>query len=176
MPLHYTAWSQALAEWRCTFTEERFYEWGGMPPVAIVERLAAEQGLTVPADRVALRKEELYLELLPQVAAIAEVLDHVVAARGRVPMAVVSGSPRESVVATLRALELLDAFDTLVCAGDYAHGKPHPDPFVVAAARLGVPAQACLVFEDSDLGIEAAVAAGMAWVRVPPPWTRGSVR
>src|SRR5690242_13833704 len=56
MPLHYLAWREALAEWRCTFTEERFYAWGGMPPVVIVERLASEQGLTVPADRVAQRK------------------------------------------------------------------------------------------------------------------------
>ena len=174
MPLHYLAWRGALAEWRCTFTEERFYAWGGMPPVVIVERLAAEQGLSIPADRVALRKEELYLELLPRLRAVAEVLEHVIAARGRVPMAVVSGSPRDSVVATLGGLGLLDAFDTLVCAGDYAHGKPHPEPFLTAAARLGVDPRACLVFEDSDLGIEAAAAAGMAAVRVPPPWARGA--
>jgi HAD superfamily hydrolase (TIGR01509 family) len=172
MPLHYLAWREALAEWRCTFTEERFYAWGGMPPVVIVERLASEQGLTVPADRVAQRKEEVYLELLPRLAPVPEVLEHVIAARGRVPMAVVSGSPRDSVVATLRALDLLDAFDALVCAGDYAHGKPDPEPFLVAASRLNVDPRSCIVFEDSELGIEAAQAAGMAWVRVAPPWER----
>jgi HAD superfamily hydrolase (TIGR01509 family) len=168
MPLHYLAWRAALAEWQCTFTEERFYAWGGMPPVVIVERLALEQGLTVPADRVAQRKEEVYLELLPRLTAVPEVLECVLAARGRVPMAIVSGSPRESVVATLGALDLLDAFDTLVCAGDYTRGKPDPEPFLLAASRLDVEPRSCVVFEDSELGIEAARAAGMAWVRVAP--------
>ena len=172
MPLHYLAWRQALAEWQCTFTEERFYAWGGMPPIVIVEKLASEQGLTMPADRVARRKEEVYLELLPRLSAVPEVFEHVVSARGRVPMAVVSGSPRESVVATLQALDLLLAFDTLVCAGDYSRGKPDPEPFLVAASRLGVDPRSCIVFEDSELGLDAARAAGMAWVRIAPPWER----
>jgi HAD superfamily hydrolase (TIGR01509 family) len=88
---------------------------------------------------------------------------------GKIPFAVVSGSPRESVIKTLTVLGILDLFDALVCAGEYTHGKPAPDPFLIAAEKLGVPAEACLVFEDADLGIEAAVAAGMQWVKIPQP-------
>ncbi len=54
-----------------------------------------------------------------------------------------------------------------VCAEDYAHGKPAPDCFLLAAERLGVAPEHCLVFEDTQLGIDAATAAGMASVRVP---------
>jgi HAD superfamily hydrolase (TIGR01509 family) len=76
------------------------------------------------------------------------------------------------VEASLRALNLLEKFDILVCAGDYVKSKPDPEPFLVAAQRLGVTPENCLVFEDTQLGIEAAISAGMAWVRVPLPWQR----
>jgi len=49
------------------------------------------------------------------------------------------------------------------------HGKPHPEPFLTAAQRLGVAASDCLVFEDAEAGIQSAIAAGMRWVRVPVP-------
>ena len=71
--------------------------------------------------------------------------------------------------------ELLDKFETLVCAGDYTKSKPHPEPFLLAAERLGVAPEACLVFEDTDMGIQAATAAGMASVKVSQPGPRERV-
>jgi HAD superfamily hydrolase (TIGR01509 family) len=61
----------------------------------------------------------------------------------------------------------------VVCAEDYERGKPHPDPFLLAAKHLGVLPVECVVFEDSPTGIEAAKAAGMSWVYVPGPLERG---
>ena len=74
------------------------------------------------------------------------------------------------------ALNLLDRFDTLVCAGDYKKSKPDPEAFLLAAERLGVAPEHRLVFEDTEMGIQAASAAGMAWVKVPPPWERAGAR
>ena len=105
--------------------------------------------------------------MLPQLAAVPEVLAHIHDAHRRVPFAVVSGSTRASVTASLDALGLLDRFDVLVCADDYTRAKPDPEAFLLAAEQLGVPPESCLVFEDTDLGIQAATAAGMASVRVP---------
>ena len=173
MPLHYIAWKKSLAEWNCPFQEELFYAWGGRPVTEIIAALNEQHGLAMPVDTVAKRKEELYYELLPQLKAIPEVIEHVEAQHGRIPLAVVSGSRRNSVVGSLTALHLLDKFDTLVCAEDYARGKPAPDCFLAAAARLGVDPKDCLVFEDTDMGIEAATAAGMASVRVPVAMERG---
>jgi HAD superfamily hydrolase (TIGR01509 family) len=76
-------------------------------------------------------------------------------------------------VASLTAVKLLDKFDVLVCAGEYTKGKPDPEPFLLAAEKLGVNPKDCLVFEDTEMGIQAATAAGMASVRVPAPWERG---
>lgn len=172
MPLHYIAWKQALGEWGCDFAEDRFYQLGGVPIVEIIGLLGREQGIEMPIPQVAFRKEELYFEHLPELRCVPEVLEHIEEQRGRIPLAVVSGSTRDSVEASLRAIGLLDAFVTLVCAGDYVNSKPDPEPFLVAAQRLGIPPKSCLVFEDTQMGIDAAIAAGMAYVRVPPPWER----
>ena len=172
MPLHYRAWKQALAEWNCDFDEELFYAWGGRPVTEIIAALNQMHGLHMPVDAVARRKEGLYHELLPELKAIPEVVEHIEAKYRRIPLAVVSGSRRSSVVGSLTALHLLDKFEVLVCAEDYTRGKPAPDCFLTAASRLGIDPKDCLVFEDTDMGIEAATAAGMASVRVPMPLER----
>lgn len=167
MPLHYLAWRAALAEWNCSFSEDLFYAWAGFAVAKIISLLNEKHGLSMPVEEVARRKEELYLQSLPHLRAVPEVLEHIDLQYGRIPLAVVSGSTRESVSASLRSLHLLDKFETLVCAGDYQEGKPAPEAFLIAAARLNVKPESCLVFEDGKLGLLAAKAAGMAAVKVP---------
>lgn len=173
MPLHYIAWKQVLAEnGGPEFPEPLFYSWGGMPVREIVATLNQRYGLSMPVEPVARRKEGLYYDLLPKLTAIPEVLEQIEAAHRRIPFAVVSGSTRESVTKSLSILGLLDKFDILVCAGDYKKAKPDPEPFLLAAQKLNVPPESCLVFEDTAIGIEAATAAGMQSVRILPPWER----
>ena len=172
MPLHYVAWKKALGEHGCEFPEDVFYKWGGMPTVQIVETLSAQQGIAMNAEEVAHRKELLYYELLPQLQAVPEVLEQIELSYGRIPFAVVSGGNRESVTNSLKTLGLLDRFETLVCSEDYTKGKPDPEPFLVASRRLGIAPEDCLVFEDTEMGIESATAAGMASVKVLQPWER----
>jgi HAD superfamily hydrolase (TIGR01509 family) len=141
----------------------------------IISTLNTKYGLQMPVETVMKRKERLYYEILPQLKAVPEVLEHIEAQHGQIPFAVVSGSTRESVTASLTSLNILHKFDTLVCAGDYTRSKPDPEPFLMAAERLGVAPEACLVFEDTAMGIQAATSAGMASVKVPQPWERTSV-
>ena len=172
MPLHYIAWKKALGEWDCAFEEQLFYAWGGRPVTEIIATLNHMHSLNMPVDAVASRKENLYFELEHQLKTVPEVVAQIEEKHGQIPLAVVSGSRRKSVVHSLSAFGLLDKFDVLVCAEDYARGKPAPDCFLTAAARLGVEPKDCLVFEDTDMGIAAAAAAGMASVRVPSPLER----
>lgn len=174
MPLHYSAWRNALAPWNCDFEESLFYEWAGFSVVEIVSKLNKKHGLKMPLEEVVRRKEEIYFQSLPDLKAVPEVLEHINTNYGRIPFAVVSGSTRDSVTASLRSLGLAEKFQILVCAGDYKNGKPDPEPFLLAASELGVKPRSCLVFEDSEMGIAAARAAGMASVKVPPPWERHS--
>ena len=176
MPLHYVAWKRALGEHGCEFPEDIFYAWGGMPAAEIIATLGRQQNIVMPIADVEHRKEALYYEMLSDLRAVPEVLAEIdrnwALGAGKLPMAVVSGSTRDSVTRSLVALGLLDRFATLVCAGDYARSKPAPDPFLVAAQQLGVEPSACLVFEDTDMGIQAATAAGMASVKILQPWER----
>ncbi|MGB0065890.1 MAG: HAD family phosphatase [Terracidiphilus sp.] len=172
MPLHYIAWKKALGEWGGTFDEKLFYAWGGKPTREIIADLNQMQGLAMPVETVAVRKEDIYFSLLPQLQPVPEVLEHIEAQYGRIPFAVVSGSNRESVKKSLTAVGLLDRFPILVGHEDYPRSKPAPDAFLLAAERLGVAPRDCLVFEDTDMGIAGATAAGMASVRVPQPLER----
>ena len=172
MPLHYVAWKKVLSQWGCEFGEELFYSWGGMPVAEIIAALNVRSGLAMPVDEVMRRKEAMYYEILPQLKAVPEVLEHIQTSYGKIPFAVVSGSTRDSVTRSLKTLGILDRFDTLVCAGDYTKSKPNPEPFLIAAERLGVKPEDCLVFEDTEMGIQAATAAGMASVKVLQPWER----
>ena len=170
MPLHYIAWKTALGEWNCPFPEDLFYAWGGKPVDEIISTLNRMHQLDMPVEIVGTRKESLYYDLLPKLKVVPDVLEHIEAQQRRIPFAVVSGSSRASVVRSLTTVHLLDRFQTIVAAEDYVNNKPAPDAFLIAAERLGVAPHDCLVFEDTDLGIQAATAAGMASVRVLRPW------
>ena len=167
MPLHYRAWKRIFEEQGCEFSEATHYTLGGMPTEEIVAMLNTQQGLKMNPAEVALQKEEYYYEIMHQLEAVPEVLQEIHRMHGEIPFAVVSGGGRDVVSASLQALGILDRFSALVCAEDYTNGKPHPEPFLTAAERLGVAPEDCLVFEDTDMGIQAATAAGMASVKVP---------
>jgi beta-phosphoglucomutase family hydrolase len=169
MPLHYSAWREALKDQPWDFPEAFFYELGGVPTERIVEILNERHGSSMPVKETAQLKEELYLKGIESILPIEPVVAIVNEVYGKLPMAVASGGHRRIVTRTLSCLGILDKFDTIVCAEDYRNGKPHPDPFLKAAERLGVAAEKCLVFEDTNTGIQAARAAGMQWVLVPPP-------
>jgi beta-phosphoglucomutase-like phosphatase (HAD superfamily) len=167
LPLHFRAWNEALARWGCRFEADLFSAWSGIPIAKTVEMLNEKYSLHMPVAEVVGIRDEAYHRLLPQVRPVAVTLPYIEHGFGRLPLAVVSGSSRASVRRTLEALHLSDRFQKIIGAEDYRQGKPDPEPFLVAAERLGVRPDACLVFEDADLGIEAARRAGMRWVRVP---------
>jgi beta-phosphoglucomutase-like phosphatase (HAD superfamily) len=167
MPIHYRAWSQAMKDFGGTFPEELFYQWGGMPTAVIVEKLNEKFGLSLDVEATVHRKERHYLDNVHQVLPVVPVLDIAKGLHGVKPLAIASGGHREMVEATLNAIGIIGMFDAIVCAEDYERGKPFPDPFLLAARRIGVPPEDCLVFEDSPTGVEAAKAAGMHYVFVP---------
>ncbi len=167
MPLHYKAWTQALAVYGATFPEELFYEFGGIPTVRIVELLNERFGYTMPPAQAAAEKEELFITLIPQTQPITTIVEIARRFHGVKPMAVASGGHRAIVQRTLEALGILSWFDAIIGSEDYLHGKPAPDPYLQAAARLGVDPKRCLAFEDTQTGVASAAAAGMATVLVP---------
>lgn len=161
MPVHYVAWRRTMARYGMEFPEDRFYAMGGMPSGKIVELLAAEQGVLVDPQVAAHEKEVAFLELIHHLVPIAQVMDVVREFRGKLPLAVASGGYRAIIQQQLEQIGCSDCFDVLVTAEDTVRHKPEPDVFLKAAELLGVVPGECLVYEDSELGLRAAAAAGM---------------
>ena len=99
---------------------------------------------------------------------LVEPLEHVVAVarahQGRLPMAVVSSGPEPAVRETLAAVGITELFDIVLTLADVDAGKPAPDGYLLAMARLGVDPERCVAYEDSSTGMTAARAAGIPTV------------
>jgi len=166
MPAHYRAWLTVTQSHGIAFDEDRFYALGGRPTRDILGTLAREAGIEVDLDHGVQQKEAAFLAQLGRVQAIDPVVEVVLRSRGRIPMAVVTGGYRCVCEKILDHIGIAAAFATIVASEDTASHKPDPEPFLEAARRLGARPQRCVVWEDSDLGIAAARAAGMEWIDV----------
>jgi HAD superfamily hydrolase (TIGR01509 family) len=102
---------------------------------------------------------------VPLKSGVIELLDWL--DQAELPRAICTSSRRETVERHLGPVGLLERFHVVIAAGDYPRGKPSPDPFLVAATRLGVEPESCLALEDSHNGVRAAATAGMMTVMVP---------
>jgi len=170
MPLHLHAWRAALEQHGfppAQFTQQMHHEFAGMPGPAIVRVLNERFHTGLPPGSVEAAKLKWYLEHHDEIKPVQPVVDIARAMAGILPMAVASGSDEAIVRQGLEGIGILDLFQTIVTPVDVAHGKPAPDMFLLAARRLGVDPERCLVFEDGLLGVQAAEAAGMACVFVP---------
>lgn len=118
----------------------------------------------------AAHRDALFAQGIPLKPGAAEALGFL-AARG-LPLALATSSMRPVALAHLGRLELAAHFSVLVTREDVARPKPAPDLYLAAAERLGVAPADCLAVEDSRTGAEAALAAGMMTLMVPPTWRR----
>ena len=115
---------------------------------------------------MAREKEEAYLPLKPEAKLIEPIAAIAREAQGRLPMAVATGGRTKYIKPLLESVGILDWFGAVVTADDVENHKPAPDTFLKAAALIGVPAEECRAYEDTDLGMEAIRAAGMEAVDV----------
>ncbi len=175
MPLHYQAWNETLTlklGRPSDFTESMFYRFGGMPPREIVERLNRDFGYGLPVEKTAHDKETRFVELLPGIGPVQEVIDVLNRLGPDAKVAVASGGMTEIVRKTLTLLGLAvgpkEKIKVLVGSDQVLHGKPEPDIFLRAAELLDVDPKRCLVFEDAEPGFRAATAAGMDHIDVRP--------
>ena len=175
MPLHYQAWHETLAlklGRPSDFTESMFYRFGGMPAREIIERLNRDFGYGLPVDQTAHDKEMRFVELLPGIGPIQEVIDVLNRLGPDAKVAVASGGLTQIVRDTLNFLGLAigpkEKIKYLVGSDQVLRGKPAPDLFLRAAELLGVDAKKCLVFEDAEPGFVAAKNAGMDYIDVRP--------
>lgn len=169
MPVHYAGWGVGLAEqgihW--DFPVDLYNSLAGTATHKIIALINERFSLGIDAEALMESKRKYYTSHLDDVGLIEPVVDFARKVAETHPVAVVTGGIRPIVSASLKAKGLLDLFPVLVTAADVPNGKPAPDMFLEAARLLEVEPTGCVVFEDGELGIQGAKAAGMDAVFIP---------
>lgn len=163
---HFLGWQKMLAELGEDYTEAMFREHFGRTNDDIFAEMFGEKFSPEQVSAAAGRKEALYRELIqqefPGIEGAGELVDAL--ADANFTLAVGSSGPPENVAMTLECLGRAKKFSERVTGADVTRGKPDPQVFLIAAEKLGVAPERCLVFEDAPAGVAAAKAAGMACI------------
>ena len=164
------AWEHAAAKTKVEFSAVLCRRMIGRNGASCRELLAQHYGRAFPIERLMDAWNEAYTTLVQTEGVavktgLAELLDLLEAMN--IPKAVATSSGHVGATAKLERASLLHRFPVLVGGDQVAHGKPAPDIFLAAAARLRISPHDCIVLEDSEPGVAAAWAAGMTPIMVP---------
>lgn len=166
MPVHIEAWRQTSEKYGFPFAPQWHHSLGGVPTGKTAELINQRYHLGLDPAAVAETKRLVWEAMDNGPVLIDETYGVFTHCEGDKKVAVGTGALREHAEELLGSVGLLDRLDALVTASDVEHGKPHPETFLQAAALVGVEPARCLVFEDTELGRQAAIAAGMDCVLV----------
>jgi beta-phosphoglucomutase-like phosphatase (HAD superfamily) len=163
MHLHRIVWHQLFGRYGFEITDEWWEEYANVALGPFV-RAAVPDADDVLAEQLLEEGNALYLDALHLLQPIEHVVEIAREHHGRVPMAVVTGGFRDVVVPTLDTVGIAGLFDVIVTADDVVHSKPAPDLYQRAMELLGVRPEECIVYEDSEIGMASARAAGISAV------------
>ncbi|MGR5057580.1 beta-phosphoglucomutase family hydrolase [Vibrio rotiferianus] len=166
MPAHLAAWQATADRFNFPFHQDWLHSLGGMPSFKIVGEVNRQHGLSLDPKAVSRFKMDTFAEMEQHgeiISCTNIVLDEHL---GHKKIAVGTGSQRESALRLLAKAGILKKLNAVVTATDVENHKPFPDTFLMAADQLGLGAEECVVFEDTELGKKAAHAAGMDCVMV----------
>ena len=166
-PVHLQGLQDALAAEGLSMAAEWYYPRVGLTPDKLFDEYES-QIATLPITRAELvaAYTRSFQSNLARVQEIAVVADVARAWHGKVPMCVCSNGEKPNVEASLGSAGLTSLFDFILTAAEVGAGKPEPDLFLAAAHRMQVTPERCVVFEDSDEGLEAARRAGMRGIDI----------
>jgi beta-phosphoglucomutase family hydrolase len=168
---HWISWRDTMANQGIAITREQFLASFGLRNDSVLPRWLGAAATPERIEKIANAKEEMYRHLvraegispLPGVASWL----HRLHSQGWL-QAIASSAPRANVEAVLEALAVAQFFQGIVAAEDVHRGKPDPEVYLTAAARLGASPDRCIVVEDAVAGIEGARKAGMRSIGVSP--------
>jgi HAD superfamily hydrolase (TIGR01509 family) len=177
-PLHLAATQRALARRGVALSPSEYAErYLGYTDQGLFESLGHDRSLgwtSADVETLVAVKTAAFDELIEGTSVVYPAAANCIArlAESGLPLAIASGAFAAEIEAILGAANLRRYFRAIVGAGDYANGKPAPDPFLEAARRIGVPASDAVAIEDSHWGIESARTAGCATIAVTHTYSR----
>lgn len=163
---HYLAWKKMADEEGIPFDRtinERLRGVSRMESLSIILEKATKEYTDAEKEAMAARKNDYYVELIGSLTPddmLAGAMDtlHMLKEKG---IRIAIGSSSRNTPIILRQIQLDNAFDAVADGNAITRSKPDPEVFLLAAKLLGLPAENCLVVEDADAGVEAALAGGM---------------
>lgn len=168
LPVHIASWHVVCHRLNCIFDEHIVLEMTGMPTISFAERIKREQNLEVEAEEIVRMKQLEFRSNIHHIKPHEAVISLMKKAHGTIPMAVGTGASRQSAMLQLKELGIDHYFDFIVTADDVQLHKPEPETFLECARLLNVEPSLCQVFEDGEMGMMAAQAAGMLLTDVRP--------
>lgn len=166
MPLHMKSWEKAFKFFNIRFDYDYLFSLKGMKELEIIKSYNKKFGTNLNPEETVNKKHNIYFKNINSVKPIEPIVKIATEYFGKFPLAVVSGSVRDIVRKELEVIGIFHLFNTILTANDPFKPKPAPDIFYKAAKRLNTSPDNCLVFEDGDPGLEAAVKAGMKMIDV----------
>jgi len=166
MPLHMYCWAKAFADFGEPYRPQFLDALKGMKEEKIVQLYNKKFNRDLNPKQLVETKHWYFQEKAHLIQPIESVVRIAQSYADKLPLAVVSGGRKENVLSTLSGLGIDQLFKVILTADDPLPPKPAPDMFLEAARRLGVEPDYCQVFEDGDLGLEAACKAGMKAVDI----------
>src|SRR6266700_2795412 len=166
---HWISWRDTLANEGIALTHEQFLSSFGQRNDSIIPQWLGAATTPDRIQRIANAKEELYRHLIRRggispLPGVASWL-HRLHKQGWL-QAIASAAPRANIEAVLEALSATHIFQGIVSAEDVHRGKPDPEVYLTAAARVGVSPDRCIVVEDAVAGVQGARSAGMRSIGV----------
>ncbi|MFL6212808.1 MAG: HAD family hydrolase [Blastocatellia bacterium] len=166
---HWQSWREALSGEGYTLTREQFLSTFGRRNDEILRAYFGDDITPERITRISLDKEEAYREMvrsrgIEALPGVRRWLHQLKADGWR--QAVASSAPPLNLEVILAALDVNDCFDAIVSAEEVERGKPDPQIFLAAAAKVQTPPARCIVVEDAPAGTEAARRAGMRAIGV----------
>ena len=163
-PIHFQSWvKMANEDAGVNFTKEFFEESFGQQSIPITRKLVGTNVEQALVEKWANLKEMYYREMvknkLEAIPGVIELIRDL--KKENIKMAVGSSGPLENVELLLTSLKIKHYFDVVITTEDVKNGKPDPDVFLIAANKLELKPENCLVIEDAPVDIEAAKRAGM---------------
>jgi len=168
MPMHMHAWRQAFQQTDNEYDHDLLFSLKGMKETDVIITYNQHHRTNLDPDEMVRIKHGFLSKVIPNVQPINIVVDIARNYHGQMPLAVVSGSPKNIVHPELEAIGIFNLFDTILTADDPFKPKPAPDIFLEAANRMGIEPGRCQVFEDGDPGLESARNAGMLATDIRP--------
>jgi beta-phosphoglucomutase family hydrolase len=173
-PLHLLAFQELMKEFGVTFTAEDNHAFLGRTDLSLAQFTAEKHGLTEAPESMVQRKENILARLIKEQAkarpGVMDLLE--TGKRLNLPMAVASSATMQTIQLVVDTLNIRGYFHNLTSGEEVAESKPAPDVFLLAAKRLNMPPENCLVVEDTYNGLQAARSAGMKCLVVPCDATR----